>query len=350
MKHPALAAKMTFLGPPAKTGDLGVELEIEGDYLPMSVNGWDVHTEGSLRGRDGRSVTPGENEVDTPREYVTHGVVSINDLPSALSHLCAYLKRGKTVVRLTPRASTHIHVNMTNDTFQTYLNFICLFTIAEPILLRICGPQRNGNLFCLPSYESGDLPAYFSKLSGVMSAWPAYDHLRATWPKRGKYASLNVDPIVNFGSVEVRSFPNSVDPDEILSWANILVKLRGLARDLDTEGLQHVLDKSYHEPMWFVSQVFSLNNIFTVCAPTHPTELVYYGAEQAYELVKQVRSYLDYTPNASNTRTGMKKKTGQPFDTAYTTTMGFAQAPMPFSAEPEPWPTFNPVEDEEEEI
>ena len=58
-----------LFGCPSKAGDLGIELEIEGDNLPIEIDGWSVKHEGSLRGRGGRPVGEGA-EVDTPREYV----------------------------------------------------------------------------------------------------------------------------------------------------------------------------------------------------------------------------------------------------------------------------------------
>src|SRR3546814_10629127 len=39
-----------FRSVPAKNGEVGVEIEMEGDYLPVHVDGWRAEPDGSLRG------------------------------------------------------------------------------------------------------------------------------------------------------------------------------------------------------------------------------------------------------------------------------------------------------------
>lgn len=297
MQHPILSRTIPQLfGNSMPSGDVGIELEIEGENLPRTVTNWQRKPEGSLRGRDGRTVEPGEDQADTPQEYVSRGPILMGSVRGNLNALCTKLQTGGAVVRLTPRASTHIHLNMTMDTVQTFLLYTVVFTMAEPVLLRFCGPLRNGNLFCLPTYETGELPVWVSKLHGVCdNNWPSTDHIRHYWPKRGKYASLNLDPVTSFGSVETRCFPNSVNPDEITGWAEMLVKMREIARGLTLETAQHFIDRAYAEPMWFLGQIFPLNNIYSVCHPTHPAELVSYGVEHGYEVWKQLRAFGSYT-------------------------------------------------------
>jgi hypothetical protein len=296
----------TLLSVSLKSGDIGVELEIEGENLPRNVTGWIRKTEGSLRGHGGRIVNPGEDQPDTPQEYVSNGPVLYGSLLGHLERLCFRLVSQGSSVILTPRASTHLHLNMAQETLETYVNFIVLFSIAEPTLLRICGPQRNGNLFCMPSYETGELPAYMSRLEDALSA-PSLEYVRQSWPKRGKYACLNIDPISTFGSVEVRSFPNSINPGEIFEWATYLMRLRDMSRNVNREALDQILDRTYSEPFWFIERVFGLNNIFQKCSPTHPSELMAYGVELAYELVRGTSFLYDFKGPKSRKFTVKKK-------------------------------------------
>jgi hypothetical protein len=294
MLNPYLQTNMsTLLGVSLKSGDIGVELEIEGENLPRSVTGWVRKTEGSLRGKAGRVITPGEDAPDTPQEYVSNGPVLYTSLLGHLEKLCTRLVTQGSSVTLTPRASTHLHLNMAQETLETFVNFIVLFCVAEPTLLRICGPQRNGNLFCMPSYETGEFPEYMYRLEDALTI-QNLEYVRQGWPQRGKYACLNVDPIRSFGSVEVRSFPNSINPAEIFEWATYLMRIRDMSRNVDRQALEQILERTYNEPFWFVDRIFGLNNIFQKCAPNHPSELIAYGVELAHELVKSSAFLYDF--------------------------------------------------------
>ncbi len=281
--------KMTLhdlVGAPVKNGDLGVELECEGDYLPTAITGWTIKAEGSLRGRNGRTIGPDLLDTDTPREYVLSRPLPYRGLEAKLENLEAALRLDKrTVVRLTPRASTHIHLNYGSRTFHELLAFILVFMCAEPVLLRLCGPQRNGNLFCLPTYEAGDWPEI---IRGIVSE-PRYN-----WPSGRKYSSLNIDPIVPLGSVEVRCFPNSVTPSDILSWATWLLNMRTIAEGAD-ETYESMIARITNEPNRFILNVFEHADVLRACYPTNPADLVLFGAEQAYEVWREMRPLWDWS-------------------------------------------------------
>lgn len=286
MLNPWLKMPMTeLIGAPGKTGDVGVELEVEGEFLPPDVTGWAIKAEGSLRGKGGRVVGP-EPADDLPREYVLSRPRSLQGLEVALYSLEKALKADKrTVVNITPRASTHVHLNMGTKTFHTFLGFVLLFMCAEPVLLRLCGPLRNGNLFCLPTYEAGDWPEIMRRLVQAP---------RHHWTRERKYSSLNIDPLQVLGSVEVRCFPNSVTPSEVLAWARWLVNLRTLAEAAD-DTFENTLDRIGTEPHRFLAQVFDDTDLRDPCHPVHPTELVQFGLEQAYEVWRSMEPLFNYS-------------------------------------------------------
>ncbi|HEY6021809.1 MAG TPA: hypothetical protein VIY48_18645 [Candidatus Paceibacterota bacterium] len=273
-----------------KSGDVGVELEVEGDNLPLDVPGWVIKPEGSLRGKGGRTVSADENAPDVPHEYVSHRPVAIGGLHSKLNNLYKALSQEHVKVRLTERASTHIHVNMSDQTIRNVIGFLAVFAMIEPVLLRVCGNSRNGNLFCLPSYETGDLPNFTQRIVNAIYAGPA-----RSWPvKRGKYAALNTDPLLSLGSLEVRCFPNEVSPDQIFTWASWLINLRELVSDWEDDTFMSLLDRAYNEPQWLLQRIFGNEQLFVKCYPNNPAQLVTFGVEQAYEILKAANPVLDY--------------------------------------------------------
>lgn len=288
-RHPLFDKKMAaIVGVPEKSGDVGVELEVEGFNLPTTPSGWDVKVEPSLRGKNGRIIAGEESEADTPREYVTRGPVALSSLEKKLENLSELLTQQHVKVNLTQRASTHVHLNMTGETLKTFMAFLLLYVCIEPLLLRLCGPVRNGNLFCIPTYESGDMAQFIRRL-----AYNAGKTAIAPWPQRGKYASMNTDPICTLGSVEIRCFPNSVTPATVLKWATWVVNLRDLARKSDDTFVK-MLDALYGNPWSLIKSVFGDEDVYTPTNPQHPTELVLFGVTEAYEIWREMRPFLDY--------------------------------------------------------
>lgn len=281
----ALSMKMAELtGVPEKQGDIGLELEIEGERLPTEITGWDIHSETSLRGKGGRTVIREESQEDTPREYVTARPVLYRSLLPKLRTLNAALTRTGVTVNLTQRASTHIHLNMGPETLQTFLSFVMTFCAVEPLLLRLCGPMRNGNLFCLPSYETGELAHTIRALVKRYAKKASTKVNLYSWPSRGKYACLNLDPMATQGSVEVRCFPNSIDPEVVDSWARWLVVMRDQSR---TVNIAEALDRWYDRPSTLTDSIFGFparRTLEQACERQTPGQLVQFGIENAYEV------------------------------------------------------------------
>lgn len=290
--HKSLTTSLTNFGAPSKLGDVGVELEVEGRHLPTILpEGWLVKAEDSLRGEGGRVVRGEAGAVDQPREYVSARPVGLPTLMARLQELHKLLTTRPVEVRLTYRASTHIHLNMGGETLSTLLAFVSAFAIAEPVLLRLCGNERNGNLFCMPLYETGDAVFAVQQLERLVTR-QGFEF------RRGKYASLNLDPLFTLGSVEARCFPNTISPELVHRWAGWLVNLRSLAREVSAEGdFGTMIDAALLEPWTFLDRVFGpteRNAIRIACAPTEPARLVEFGAETAYEVWKASQSLYRY--------------------------------------------------------
>ena len=277
--HPGMALKLhEFLRAPNKNGDVGIELEYEGLNLPIQVTGWEVKHDGTLRGQDGMPVI-GDDRADMPREYVTQRPVLVSSVAAKLRTLIQALTTAPSEVRLTPRAGTHIHVNMGNQTLRTFLGFVLLYLTVEPVFLRVYGgAERNGNSFCMPGYETGAWPNVINRV--VQYLLRPYDY---TWPTTGKYSALNIDPLLPLGSVEVRCFPNSINPVEIMQWVQSLMSIRQIAQSA-SDDFSTILNWIHTSPNEYLDAVFPDVNLARACAPVTPFDLLQYGQEEAYEV------------------------------------------------------------------
>ncbi len=334
MIHPqATVPWSAAFGVNSRTGDIGVELEIEGDNLPTEeIESWVVKGEGSLRGRNGRQVQAGDN--DTPYEYVLGRPSMFKNLERKLRRLEEVLTSPGKVVRLTDRGSTHIHINMTEYSIREIIGFLIIFTCIEPVLLRYCGPTRNGNLFCLPSYETGDWAETVERIGHAVTG-----RIRDYWPvRRGKYACLNTDTLAQFGSLEVRCFPNSISTQSIMKWAQWLMNIRSLARDWDDDTYQSLIDRAYDNPGWLLKTVFENESLRGCCFPNPPEELIRFGVEHAYEIARGAHYFLDWKEE-----TPKKKPKKKSWDDEGWAFHGLQTADPP----PEPPPTVAWVEDDE---
>jgi hypothetical protein len=258
--------------PSAQDGDFGVEIEIEGNRLPSEVPGWVVHREGSLRGN--------------AKEYVTNGAVSMKVLDTALDYLAHAFNGWKTEDNSSYRAGVHIHRNMQKRSLDSAIRAVIQFTLVEPIFLKLCGDRRDGNLFCMPAYDTGDIHNWLDLVYAQYNDGNE-GHLRRYLP-RGKYAALNVDPLVRFGSLECRAFPSTTDKTKILRWAHLL--------DLClAEHNQHPLEmirQADSQTEEFLQKIFGP---YRDLLPGNAPSLLGFGAEQIFLMADIYSNYMGET-------------------------------------------------------
>lgn len=237
----------------------GVEIELEGHDFPGHVPPWILHHEGSLRGEG--------------VEYVTNGPMSSDGLQNALATLRREFREKTTKLNKTYRASTHIHYNVQHRTLDHILKAVVVFMCFEPLVVNLCGPERDGNLFCLPSYDCGDTVMWFTNLMTALSG-KNKDILPFQQLHRGKYAALNTDPLTRFGTLECRIFPSSTDPKVILPWCSWLDNILGQEYDLVSfvKNLEANADSE-------IERVFG-----NIPLPCHAKSLIGFGVEQAWPL------------------------------------------------------------------
>tara|TARA_B100000929_G_C15511743_1_gene421156 strand:- start:34693 stop:35592 length:900 start_codon:yes stop_codon:yes gene_type:complete len=193
--------------------DVGIEIEVEGKRLPydrVSSTYWHVEGDGSLRG-DG---------LENACEFVLAEPMSLGKAKDALVHLDDCYEKNKSVVNDSPRAGVHIHVNCQNLSLLELYNFITAYLIFENCLVSFCGPDREGNLFCLRAKDAEYL------IYSLCRALETGSYRRTLCTDELRYASMNVRALGSYGSLEFRAMRGTRDMGRIALWAEILVNLR----------------------------------------------------------------------------------------------------------------------------
>lgn len=186
-------------------GEIGVEIEAE---FGEPVNGavpepWRVDLDGSLRGY--------------AYEFVLNKPVSRRVIDSALNKLEDYLSEDEILHSI--RAGIHIHLNVQDLTIKQVLNFMMCYYLLETALLRTCGENREGNLFCL---RNSDAASTILALERVIES----ADFHAAHSNSYRYSALNFQSLFRYGSLEFRSLATEPDLANIRPWIDVLLTLK----------------------------------------------------------------------------------------------------------------------------
>ncbi len=107
------------------------------------------------------------------------------------------------------------------------MNFASLYLIFEDILVKFCGESREGNFFCLRMKDAEYL------LVGLLECMIRGD-FNSVIGGEYRYASLNMNALRKFGSLEFRGMRSPEDFMDIETWTNILLKLKDAAQEFET--------------------------------------------------------------------------------------------------------------------
>lgn len=190
-------------------GDIGIEIEVEGNRLPEIEDGvWHSDEDGSLRGES--------------IEYVLDHPLCIGEVPGALSRITDAYTGHRSTIKDSVRCGVHIHVNVQKLSIVELYNFITLYAMFEGLLLDYCGIGRIGNFFCLPLSKSlGVITVLRNAAKRANFLMLHNDEYR--------YCALNVKSLGDYGSLEFRALRSTDDMDKIYKWAAILLHLREIA-------------------------------------------------------------------------------------------------------------------------
>lgn len=186
-------------------GKFGVEIELEGRGLveTPSLNGWRKERDGSLS-RGG---------VEFVLQNPLDGGPACEKVDSLYNMLREY-----AVVQDRQRAGVHVHVNCQQRTLNEIFTMITAYLLLEDILMEWCGEMRKGNHFC---FTAENAEAIILNLRNAVMRRNIYlldsDQIR--------YASLNVQSLFRYGSLEFRGMRSTTNPEPIKQWIGILDEL-----------------------------------------------------------------------------------------------------------------------------
>lgn len=186
-------------------GHVGIEIECE-VRNEMTRNWdskfWSLHRDGSLRG--------------VGYEFVLARPIHIKDVDPALKEWRSLCDAYDIRFVDSKRTSVHVHCNVQDYTILQVLNVVCAYWLCEPLLLNICGEERKGNLFCL------GLDCADTVHTQLIQNLKKHQFFQGFAKDAYRYASLNLEALYKFGSLEFRTMRGTQDTKLISSWAREL--------------------------------------------------------------------------------------------------------------------------------
>lgn len=196
----------------ATAGEIGIEVECEAENALRKSNipvPWGYHKDGSLRGNDNA-------------EYVLEHPIMFKEVPKVIKDLWDMFKTDGTVLSESNRTSVHVHLNVQKFHLNRLAAFSGMYFCVESILTEWCGDHRVGNLFCL---RAKDAPHIVTQLKDFIRQ-------KGVGLSDGMhYAGFNIQAMAKFGSIEIRSLRGVIDPNQILSWVNVLGRMYELSAE-----------------------------------------------------------------------------------------------------------------------
>ena len=194
---------------PLLAGLLGVEVEVEANKpLPQEgerIGDWVVDHDNSLRGQ-------------YQAEFILNGPLPAVRTVAAIKHLSQLLEDCE--VQDSFRTSVHVHVNVQDLTLNQLKNFIYTYLLLERVLVEYSGKERKNNRFCLRVEDAEGIMNPLEKL------FTQKEKFVLPLPDQNRYASINLDAIGKYGSLEFRSMRGTINKDVLTTWVKALVFLK----------------------------------------------------------------------------------------------------------------------------
>lgn len=242
--HPEIVTRTPYAMAVPKTL-LGIEVEVE-NVLKIDPNipllFWVPKNDGSLRNRG--------------IEFVTPGAINAASVEPAFRLLFDGLNPD---VDFSLRTSIHIHLDVRQLTMKQALGLLLTYTALENLLFKFVGLNRRTNIFCVPITESGLLNFLTENPTRVLHSIDQY------W---SKYTALNLLPMVNLGTMEFRHMPGTKNLGHILTWIDLLCRLKRHAYRFSFENIIAQISElnSSSKYKQFVDLVFEEASIYLDCS------------------------------------------------------------------------------------
>lgn len=199
--------------------EIGIEVEMEGKGLlgdmpgggrrpAFAVAGWRQEEDGSLRGES--------------MEFVLNVPIPRKQVKKALTALSNALAQNNVVLHETDRCGVHVHLNVQELTTVQAMNIIILYLIVEDLMVRYCGEDREGNLFCLRACDADMMIQQLRECKRTGSLMNMANNMF-------RYASINIAAIAKYGSLEFRSLKTPKNMMDIEEWVKLILCIRDAA-------------------------------------------------------------------------------------------------------------------------
>jgi len=225
-----------------KQGEVGLEIECEGDRLPQhNTNLWRSELDSSLK-KAGSF------------EYVLNNPLKRVEIPFALSELESAIKKNKGTIDESVRAGVHVHLNVQELSIIQVFNLTVTYMILENLLVSYCGENRKGNLFCLRTSDAKYLS--WMLLNAIKSK-----NITSLYTDNIRYASINFKALRQYGSIEFRAMRSTPNFAAISLWVDMLCKVKDYS-----VSVEHPEAIAYHfselGPSNFVKHVLGNFDVF----------------------------------------------------------------------------------------
>jgi len=231
-----------------KRGDVGLELEVEGNApLPhIEEKSWKTKDDRSLRGHG--------------KEYYSKQPIKVDDkLFERIKYLSDKLRQPQhQVLENCYRTSFHVHCNVSDFTIKQVWTAATTYWLVENLLAEYSGDDRKGNLFCLRLSDAESVIDYVVK---DLRGNEPFRHIRQD---RIRYSGQNLCALAAFGSLEYRTMRGTLDPHTLHTWVINLHKMVQESKQFDSP--KALIDLYYNEgPKGILGRLFTPDFWDTLC-------------------------------------------------------------------------------------
>lgn len=214
-----MQVKDKYFGGRDVDGEVGIEIEMEGRGFPdgglfnmETDRQWTAHHDGSLRGSSMEIVLA----QPVPRDKV-------NDVLASAANA---LKAAGTKIIPSVRTGVHVHINVRHMTVEQVFKFMFSWFLFESVLVRYCGADRVGNLFCLRGSEA---EVYMDTLEEAVRT----GDLNLLYTDELRYSAMNPKALIEYGSLEFRCLKTPDDIMDIEKWVRLLLQVKDFSLTID---------------------------------------------------------------------------------------------------------------------
>ena len=243
-------------------GDLGIEIEVEGENLPYAAaledTPWYKDEDPSLRGESA--------------EYILRQPVLLEDLRPALHSLKEVLNN--SIIKDSYRAGIHVHLNVRDLSVKQMFTLSTIYFTVEELIFRWFDKSRSGNHFCL---SANDAEYLIHELVESL----AKEDLGILNTDKLRYSGLNFKSLFKHGSLEFRGMESTMNFDKLITFCEVLYYFRDAAKFYN-EPVKVIESFSMEGYEGFLSRVFGVHKHKFLCKDYH--KLLRVGIVNAQEL------------------------------------------------------------------